>query len=164
MVSCRLCSRHEAFSESIVWYSCLPSCQSVYLGWVPTNTREAHFLLAGLWEAEHQLMWDMFFPQQAGKFSCIEKWNPSVSDRENTDADTDQFLYTRSWGLLPWASAFSPLLLNTWTDSTLWLVLRRVSLTTIMVCLVSCIAKPASVSKDTDDFSNYLKISNKMYN
>lgn len=59
---------------------------------------------------------------------------------------------------------FLPLLLNTRTDSTLWLVLRRVSLTTIMVCLVSCIAKPASVSKDTDDFSNYLKISNKMYN
>lgn len=43
-------------------------------------------------------MWDMFLPQQAGKFSCIEKWNPSVSDREIMDTDTDQFPYTRVVG------------------------------------------------------------------
>lgn len=31
-------------SEAIVWCSFPPSCQSMYLGWVPTNTREASVL------------------------------------------------------------------------------------------------------------------------
>lgn len=35
MVSCK---------ETIVWCFFLPSCQSIWLGWVPTNTREASVL------------------------------------------------------------------------------------------------------------------------